>query len=77
MHSVGRQPDSARRWLRSGARRDWLGVMAAVGALVVCLTVALFLALIGSAPLLLFAVSLCTAIALFEVAVIVTTRFRP
>jgi hypothetical protein len=77
MHSGGRQPDSARRRLRSGARRDWLGVMAAVGALVVCLTVALFLALIGSAPLLLFAVSLCTAIALFEVAVIVTTRFRP
>jgi hypothetical protein len=77
MHSVGRQPDHARRRLRSGARHDWLGFVVAVGALAVCLAVALILALIGSAPLLLFAVSLCTAIALFEVAVIVTTRFRP
>ncbi|WP_344238628.1 hypothetical protein [Kribbella hippodromi] len=50
--------------------------MAAGAAFLGCAVAVVYLSLIGSSQLLLFALSLCAAVALFEVAVVVTTRFR-
>ncbi|GAB3921300.1 hypothetical protein GCM10029976_008160 [Kribbella albertanoniae] len=58
------------------SRRDWLDVAAAVGAFIVCLSAAVSLAMIGTSRLGLFAASLGTAIALFEIAVVVTSHLR-
>jgi hypothetical protein len=62
---------------RSAARRDRLELIATIAAFALCLATAVFPALFGSSQLLLFLVSLCAAVALFEVAVTLTTRFRP
>jgi 1,4-dihydroxy-2-naphthoate octaprenyltransferase len=61
--------------IRSTARRNRLELVTTLAAFTVCLVVAVFLALVGS-PLLLFVASVCTAVALFEVAVSLM-RFRP
>ncbi|MFD7160524.1 hypothetical protein ACFV9C_38470 [Kribbella sp. NPDC059898] len=75
MRKIGAKRDKTRRVPRSIAHR--LQTVAAGGGLLICFTAAVFLALTGSSRLLLLGVSLCTAIALFEVAVIVTTRIKP
>ncbi|MFF0267690.1 hypothetical protein [Kribbella sp. NPDC004536] len=74
---VSPRPGNTRPLVRHAIRRDWLVFATAATALAVCLSITVLLAWIGSSGLLLFGVSVCTVVALFEVAVVVTTRFRP
>jgi hypothetical protein len=75
MRSIDPQPDEASRPDRS-TRHGELQVVAAAVVFVVLLAAAVFLALIGSPQVLLIIVFLCTAVALVEVAAIISTRIR-
>ncbi|MEV4267770.1 hypothetical protein [Kribbella sp. NPDC049584] len=62
---------------RSTARRERLELIASTAAFAICVATAVFLAFFGSSQFLLFVASLCAAVALFELAVTLSTRFRP